>query len=343
MSDQYDAILVVSFGGPERREDVMPFLENVLRGKPVPRERMLEVAEHYYHFGGISPINDQIRDLIAALRQELGSSGLSLPIYWGNRNWHPMLVDTMRQMQADGVRKALAWVTSTYSCYSGCRQYREDIQAARAACGETAPVVDKIRVFYNHPGFIQAQADRVQAALEQIPEADRANTWLYFTAHSIPISMSDNSDYVRQLSESCRLVSESLQHSKYRLVYQSRSGPPSQPWLEPDVGDAIQQLHQSERPKQLVLVPIGFLSDHLEVMFDLDVEAAELCSQLGIRMIRAQTVGTHPRFMRMIGELIRERIDPNAPRLAVGQYGPNHDICPENCCLYFPKRPKAPN
>lgn len=338
MGNQYDAILVVSFGGPERREDVVPFLENVLRGKPVPRQRMLEVAEHYYHFGGASPINDQIRALIAAVEEELRSHGISLPIYWGNRNWHPLLADTIQQMTRDGVRKALAWVTSTYSCYSGCRQYREDIQTARERVGPQAPSVDKIRVFYNHPGFIQAQADRVRTALQAVPEASRAETWLYFTAHSIPTAMADRSDYVQQLSESCRLVSEAVQHEKYRLVYQSRSGPPAQPWLEPDVGDAIEQLHQSENPSHLVLVPIGFLSDHLEVMYDLDVEAAETCRRLGIQMVRAATVGTHPSFVQMIRQLIQERLDPQADRLAIGRYGPNHDICPVDCCLYAPKR-----
>ncbi|MCL4206000.1 MAG: ferrochelatase [Pirellulaceae bacterium] len=334
MASGYDAILVVSFGGPECREDVIPFLENVLRGKPVPRERMLEVAEHYYHFGGASPINDQIRALIAALEGELQSHGISLPVYWGNRNWHPLLADTLRQMQTDGVRQALAWVTSTYSCYSGCRQYREDIEAARVQIGEQAPRVDKIRVFYNHPGFIEAQADRVRAALAQVPESDRQRTWLFFTAHSIPTAMSDHSDYVRQLTESCRLVAETLGHDRFHLVYQSRSGPPSQPWLEPDVCGAIEELHQSEKPSHLVLVPIGFLSDHLEVMYDLDVEAKQACDRLGIRMVRAETVGTHPRFVQMIRELICERLDPHAPRLAIGQYGANHDVCPENCCLY---------
>jgi protoporphyrin/coproporphyrin ferrochelatase len=343
MANGYDAILVVSFGGPERREDVIPFLENVLRGKPVPRERMLEVAEHYYHFGGASPINEHIRELIAALREELRSHGLTLPIYWGNRNWHPMLADTMQQMQADGRRKALAFVTSTFSCYSGCRQYREDIASARNQVGEAGPIVDKIRVFYNHPGFVQAQADRVRAALAQVPSAERPQTWLYFTAHSIPTAMADNCDYVKQLSESCRLVSESLEHEKFRLVYQSRSGPPSQPWLEPDVCDAIDELHQNESPRHLVLVPIGFLSDHLEVMYDLDIEAAEACRQRGIQMVRAETVGTHPRFIRMIRELIQERIDPDATRLAVGRYGPNHDVCPQDCCLYSPGRPPIAN
>jgi protoporphyrin/coproporphyrin ferrochelatase len=336
MTSEYDAILVVSFGGPEKREDVIPFLENVLRGKPVPRSRMLEVAEHYYHFGGTSPINDQIRALITVLGDELQSQGLQTPIYWGNRNWHPMLADTMRRMKADGVRRALAWVTSAFSCYSGCRQYREDIESARVEVGDGAPSVDKIRVFYNHPGFIHAQADRVRTAMQAVPETCRNETWLLFTAHSIPIAMAERSDYGKQLNESCRLVSETLGHEKYRLVYQSRSGPPSQPWLEPDVCDAIEQLEQDQQPEHLVLVPIGFLSDHLEVMYDLDIEAADCCQRLGIRMVRAETVGTHPRFVRMIRELIQERIDPHTDRSAIGLYGPNHDVCPENCCLYSP-------
>src|SRR5580692_7012860 len=258
----YDALLVLSFGGPEKSDDVIPFLENVLRGRNVPRERILGVAEHYYHFGGKSPINDQARALIAGLEGELASHGPHLPIYWGNRNWHPLLADTLRQMKADGVRRALAFVTSIFSSYSGCRQYLEDIERARAEV-DGAPQIDKLRKFYNHPLFIEAQADEVRAALGGRPAE------LIFTAHSIPLSMAETSDYQEQLRESCRLVSENLGLTDWRLVYQSRSGAPGQPWLEPDIGDVVRELEPGTR---VAVVPIGFVSDHIEVIYDLDTE-----------------------------------------------------------------------
>ena len=328
----YDAVLVVSFGGPESRDDVMPFLENVLRGKPVPRERMLEVAEHYYHFDGISPINSQLRELLSALEEELRRHQINLPVYWGNRNWHPFLGDVVRQMAADGRRQALAYVTSAYSSYSGCRQYRENIEIARGEVGSAAPVIDKLRVFYNHPGFIEAAAARVREALEQFP-ADRLDgVQILFSAHSIPLIMSENCDYVRQLQETAALVSQRLQHPRWQLVYQSRSGPPNQPWLEPDMSEAIRQLSGQASVTGVVVAPIGFLSDHLEVLYDLDFEVRRLCDELGIRMVRAGTVGTHPRFVAMIRELIEERLSPTASKLAIGQYGPSHDVCPADCC-----------
>lgn len=330
-SPNYDAILLVSFGGPEGPEDVLPFLENVLRGKNVPRERMLEVAEHYYHFGGVSPINDQNRALISALREELASHGPSLPVYWGNRNWHPLLADTLRQMKHDGVRRTLAFMTSAYSSYSGCRQYREDIQRAQAEVGEGAPEVHKLRVFFNHPGFIEPMVEHVREALEQIPAARQATTQLVYTAHSLPLAMANGSAYVEQLSEACRLVQERLGGIAGRLVYQSRSGPPHQPWLEPDVGDYLRELHGTGQVTDVVIVPIGFISDHMEVLYDLDHEAHALCQQLGLNMVRARTVGTHPRFVRMIRELIEERV-LGTDRLALGNLPPNHDVCPETCC-----------
>ncbi len=339
--DSYDAVLVVSFGGPESREDVIPFLENVLRGKPVPRERMLEVAEHYYHFDGVSPINAQLRELIDALGGELQRHGIGLPIYWGNRNWHPFLADTMRQMAADGRRRALAHVTSAYSSYSGCRQYLENIEAARAEIGTAAPVVDKLRVFYNHPGFIEATAARVREAIEHFPPAAHSGLRVLFTAHSIPVAMAEHCDYQQQLCETAELVAEKLQLAHGELVFQSRSGPPAQPWLEPDVSAAIRRLSGQAGLTGIVLAPIGFLSDHLEVLYDLDVEAAGVCAEVGIPMVRAGTVGTHPRFVRMIRELIEERLDPAAPKLAMGRYGPSHDICASDCCRYPVRRPPS--
>ncbi len=316
----YDALLLVSFGGPERPEDVVPFLENVLRGRNVPRERLLEVAEHYYHFGGKTPINDQNRALIAALSREFAERGPHLPIYWGNRNWHPLLPDTLRQMSADGVRRALAFVTSAFSSYSGCRQYRENIELAR----EPGSVeIDKLRVFYNHPGFIEAMVERCREALADLPEAH-----LIFTAHSIPVSMAETSRYTEQLQEACRLIADGLGRNQWRLVYQSRSGAPGQPWLEPDIGDYLRSL---DVVRDVVVAPVGFLSDHMEVMYDLDTEARQICESLGIRMRRAATVGVHPKFVSMIRDLVLERTD-GAARLALGEHGPSHDICAADCC-----------
>ena len=332
MGPGYDSVLVLSFGGPEKREDVIPFLENVLRGKNVPRERMLEVAEHYQHFGGKSPINDQNRALIAALEQELAEHGPQLPVYWGNRNWHPMVADTLKQMRAEGVRNALAFMTSAYSSYSGCRQYREDIQRAQELVGPGAPQVDKLRVFYNHPDFIAVMAERLQTALHEFDGAEPVS--VVFTAHSIPMSMAQSSAYVDQLTETCRLVSEAVGRGTDPLVYQSRSGAPGQPWLEPDIGDWLRE----HRPARVVLVPVGFISDHMEVLFDLDTEAREICEELGIHMVRAGTAGTHPRFITMIRKLILERIDEASQREAMGLRGPNHDVCPVNCCP-APQRP----
>jgi ferrochelatase len=328
----YDALLVVSFGGPERTEDVIPFLENVLRGKNVPRERMLAVAEHYYHFGGKSPINEQNRQLIAALEAELKQNGPRLPVYWGNRNWHPMLAETLRQMKGDGVKRALAFMTSAYSSYSSCRQYRENVAAAQALVGDGAPVVDKIRVFFNHPGYIEATADRVTAALNQLPESARGGAHVIFTAHSIPSSMAQGCMYVAQLEEASRLVTERLRRSQWKLVFQSRSGPASQPWLEPDVLDYLRGLKAQGGVSDVVIAPIGFVSDHMEILYDLDTEAKTLCAELGLRMVRAATVGTHPRFVRMIRELIVERMEESTVRPALGGMGASHDVCPEDCC-----------
>ena len=336
----YDAILVTSFGGPESPDDVMPFLENVLRGKNVPRERMVAVAEHYYRFGGKSPINDQNRMLIAALEAELVAHGPRLPIYWGNRNWHPMLTDTLRQMQTDGVRRALAFVTSAYSSYSSCRQYREDIARAQAAIGDGAPIVDKIRAFHNHPGFVEAVVDRLRHALEKIPPGRQKTAHLIYTAHSIPSAMALSCDYERQLKETARLVAEELGHEQWQLVYQSRSGPASQPWLEPDILDCLREIKARGGSMDVLIAPIGFVSDHMEILFDLDTQARELCAELGLNMVRAETVGTHPKFIKMIRELICERIDNNQRRLSMGLLGPRPDVCPADCCP-MPMRPAA--
>jgi ferrochelatase len=310
---------------------------------------MLEVAQHYHHFGGRSPINEQNRQLIAVVERDFAESGLSLPVYLGNRNWHPLLPDTLRKMAADGVRRALAFVTSPFSSYSSCRQYREDIARAQQEVGGSAPHVDKLRVFFNHPGFIEPMVERALDAWQRIPLQRRDNALLIFTAHSIPRAMAQASQYEEQLLESCRLVVEGVIHSlpmgdstdamkNWRLVYQSRSGSPQQPWLEPDVGEFVEQMHARSALKDVIVVPIGFISDHMEVLYDLDIELAQRCQRLGINMVRAATVGTHPRFVRMIGELILERISHAPQKLSLGRLGPSHDVCPDDCCQYPPTR-----
>jgi protoporphyrin/coproporphyrin ferrochelatase len=295
----------------------MPFLENVLRGRNVPRERMLGVAKHYEMFDGISPINQQNRDLIAALEEELEKNGPKLPIYWGNRNWHPLLPDTLRCMAEDGVKNALAFVTSAYSSYSSCRQYLQNISDAQAAVGPEAPRVEKLRVFYNHPLFIEANVEHIRASLDQLGEPAH----LVFTAHSIPESMAANCDYASQLGHTGALIARELPIEKWHLVYQSRSGSPMQPWLGPDVCDHLKAL-RAEGVTSVVLAPIGFVSDHMEVVYDLDVEARRVADEIGMKMVRAATAGTHPSFVRMIRELILERVNGEAP--------PN--ICAPDCC-----------
>ena len=300
-------MLVLSFGGPEKHEDVLPFLENVLRGRNVPRERLLEVAEHYYHFDGRSPINDQNRALIAALKPVV-----DIPIYWGNRNWHPLLAATVRQMRDDGIRYAIAFVTSAFGSYSGCRQYAEDIARARAEVGEGAPEIARIRPFSAHPAFIKAMTDRVRQSLSELPEAA-----LIFTAHSVPVSMAQSSPYVEELTRACAAVAARVGKPNWKLLYQSRSGPPTQPWLEPDICAYLREIKSDT-----VIAPIGFLSDHMEVLYDLDTEARAMCEELGVKMVRAGTVGTHPAIIRMIAELIKQ--EPS--------------ICPPTCCP-APSRP----
>jgi protoporphyrin/coproporphyrin ferrochelatase len=302
MNLDVDALIVVSFGGPEKPEDVLPFLEIVTRGRRIPRERLLEVAEHYHHFGGKSPINDQNRALIAALQELFEREGPALPVYWGNRNWHPFLSETLAQMHADGIRRATAFITSAFGSYSGCRQYREDIGRAQAELGGNAPEILPLPLFYNNPGFVEPSTRNVRDALKEFGHP----VHVAFTAHSVPAGMALTSPYVHQLEETCRLIVDRLGLTDWKLVYQSRSGPPSQPWLEPDILDYIRALHSSGR-REMVVAPIGFTSDHMEVIYDLDTEAAALCQELGVRMVRARTVGTDPAFIRMIRDLLVSR------------------------------------
>ncbi|HLQ52900.1 MAG TPA: ferrochelatase [Streptosporangiaceae bacterium] len=348
----YDAFLLVSFGGPEAPEDVIPFLQNVTRGRGVPRERLEQVAEHYYRFGGASPINQQCRDLIAAIEKDFAASGMALPVYWGNRNWDPYLADTVLAMTAAGVRRAIAFVTSAYSSYSSCRQYLDDIELARARAGAGAPRIDKIRQYFNHPGFIEPLADATRRAIESLRPSVRDDAELVFTAHSIPAAMAAASGpggcgaYPAQLAEAARLVAEragpgsaspgsastgsASTGRRWHLAYQSRSGPPSQPWLGPDVSDCLAERSRAGA-QAVVLVPVGFVSDHMEVRYDLDVEAAETARRLGLDFARADTPGTDPAFIAMITELVRERQD-GPPGEALGRLGPPHDICLNGCC-----------
>lgn len=337
----YDAVLLVSFGGPEGPEQVMPFLENVLRGRDVPPERMREVAHHYELLGGVSPINGQNRALLAALRGELDAHAIRLPLYWGNRNWHPLLGDALRDMRAAGVRRALAFVTSAYGSYSGCRQYREDIRRACDALGPEAPRIDKLRLFYNHPGFVQANAARLRAALERLPGECRAAAAVAFTGHSIPRAMAATCAYEEQLRETCALVASSAGVPEWRLVFQSRSGPPSQPWLEPDLGDHLRAL-AGVGVRDVVVAPVGFISDHMEVVYDLDTEARALARALGLGLVRAGTPGTHPAFVAMIRELIEERLEPGTPRRALGGHGVPGNECADDCCPALARPAAAP-
>lgn len=333
---RYDAFVLVSFGGPERPEDVQPFLANVTRGRGVPPDRLAAVAEHYLSVGGVSPINDQCRALLRALAGEFAAHGVDLPLYWGNRNWHPLLADTFRRMRADGVQRALAFVTSPYGSYSSCRQYLDDIATARAALGPDAPLVDKIRHYSDDPGFVQPQVDAVRASLSTLDPAQRGATRLVFTAHSIPVPMAasagpEGGRYEAQLRETAALVAAGAAPDLgWDLVWQSRSGPPQVPWLEPDVSDHLTALAEAG-VTGVVVSPIGFISDHLEVVWDLDTEAAATAKRLGLRFARAATPGTDPRFVAMVRRLVVERLTGSGPRDRLGEL-PVWDACPAHCC-----------
>jgi ferrochelatase len=338
----YDAFLLVSFGGPEGPDDVMPFLRNVTRGRGIPEERLAAVAGHYRHFGGVSPINEQCRQLLDAVRASFGADPAlaDLPLYWGNRNWDPMLADTVARMRDDGIERAIAFVTSPFGGYSACRQYLDDIERARATVGAGAPVIDKIRHYHDHPGFIEPHADAVRAALARLADLpSNGSRRLVFTAHSIPVSMAETAGphggrYTAQLDEVARLVADRVgkvgEDLDYDLVWQSRSGPPQVPWLEPDVNDHLRSL-AAAGVTGVVVSPVGFISDHLEVLWDLDNEAAGTARELGLAYVRAATPGTDPRFVAMVRELVTERLDPDAPHRGFGEV-PVWDTCPAGCC-----------
>jgi protoporphyrin/coproporphyrin ferrochelatase len=332
----YDAFLLVSFGGPERPADVMPFLRNVTTGRNIPPRRLERVAEHYYQFGGVSPINQQCRDLLAAIEKDFAARAVPLPVYWGNRNWHPYLRDTLATMAAAGVGRALAFVTSAYSSYSSCRQYLGDIEEARGHVGTRAPLVDKIRPYFNHPGYVGSFAAAATAAAASLPAEVAGEFDLIFTAHSVPAGMAAAAGpvggaYQAQLAETARLVAEQAGFAKpWWLAYSSRSGPPSQAWLEPDINDLLAE-RAAAGSRAVVVVPIGFISDHMEVRFDLDIEAAGTARQLGLAYTRAATPGTDPMLVSMIADLVAERLDETSP-VALGALGAWPGTCPAGCC-----------
>ncbi|HEX4225827.1 MAG TPA: ferrochelatase [Pseudonocardiaceae bacterium] len=344
-----DALLLLSFGGPEGPDDVRPFLENVTRGRGVPPERLDEVAKHYLHFGGVSPINGLNRDLIAAIEAELREQGHELPVHFGNRNWHPMLEDTLDAMAKAGVGRALVVPTSAYGGYSACRQYDEDILRARAAVGEGAPELVKIRQYFDHPLLVAAVADAVLAAFDTLPEPSREEARLVFTAHSVPSAFDKTAGppelggnlYSRQITEAARLVATELGRTEYDVVWQSRSGPPQVPWLAPDIVDHVDALHEAGN-EAVVVSPIGFVSDHLEVVWDLDNEAADRAAEHGMAFARAATAGTDPRFAQLVVELVREHTDGVQPRAcsAFPTLGGtvNGAYCAAGCCEP-PRRP----
>lgn len=357
----YDGVLLLSFGGPEQHEDVMAFLRNVTAGRGIPDERLTAVAEHYHHFGGRSPINDQNRALLAALQDDLAARGLDVPVVWGNRNWAPFVTDALRELHEGGARRVVVVATSAYASYSGCRQYREDLAGALvelAAEGRDLQV-DKIRHYFDNPGFVAANVDAVAAAWERLPEQARPGAELVFVTHSIPTGMAEAAGpeggaYVRQHEDVVAVVSEAVRRRAggaalpSALVYCSRSGPPSQPWTEPDVNDHLEEL-SARGVSGVVVAPVGFVSDHMEVVYDLDTEARETADRLGLPMERAGTAGVDPAFVAGLVDLVLERAaveraaagqQEEPPRPSAGSVGPSHDVCPAGCCLNLRDREK---
>ncbi|MBD0861543.1 ferrochelatase [Gordonia sp. zg691] len=343
----FDAVLFLSFGGPDGPQDVMPFLENVTRGRGIPRERLESVAEHYLHFGGVSPINRLNLDMIDALRADLGRRGIDLPVYFGNRNWNPMVEDTLAEMYRSGHRRILVFPTSAWGGYSGCRQYHEDIARAVAALAEREPasatpagsvLLRKLPQYWSHPAFVAAGADAVRRAVDQLGPGEVAPR-LVFTAHSVPNSADAASGpaadggglYSRQVMAASQAVADALGVADFDQVWQSRSGPPQIPWLEPDICDHLEDLH-AQGVRRVVVYPVGFISDHLEVVWDLDNEAADVAERLGMDYVRADTVGTDPRFIEMIGDFV-ETYATGAGDLSAMGCGDNGRTCRERCCV----------
>ncbi|MBR7836233.1 ferrochelatase [Actinospica durhamensis] len=340
-AEPYDALLLLSFGGPEGPDEVVPFLENVTRGRGIPRERLAAVGEHYFLFGGVSPINAQCRALIAQVEKDLAEHGIGVPVYWGNRNWQPFLADTLRRMAADGVRRPLVFVTSAYSSYSGCRQYREDLAAAAAEAGVLDVMrIDKIRAYFDHPGFVGPFVSSTLEALDRLEPQLRDAAEVVFVTHSVPLSYAQTSAYVPQHEAVAGLVADAVRERTgverdWTLVYCSRSGPPTQPWLEPDVCAHLRD-RAAAGARAVVVVPIGFVSDHMEVIYDLDTQAAQVAAELGLPMARAATPGTRPDFVALVRDLLTERAaverGETVTRAGLSGLGAMPDLCAPGCC-----------
>lgn len=362
----YDALLLASFGGPEGQDDVIPFLRNVTRGRGIPDERLEEVATHYRAHGGVSPINDQNRALKAALEQELSCRGIELPVYWGNRNWDPYMPETLQRIYQDGHRRALTVTTSAYSGYSSCRQYREDLGVALRETGLEGKLdVDKVRQYFDHPGFVQSFAEGMREGLQQMLQKveDRSKLHIFFATHSIPNSdaaaagprplaeelqrrtgaeagEANGADaYSAQHLAVAELLMEMVEEAEdidWSLVYQSRSGPPTVPWLEPDINDAMEELAQQKDLAGVVVVPLGFVSDHMEVIWDLDTEAKETAEKLELEFVRTPTPGTHQKFVAGLVDMVAERLaqlEERPAREGLSEFGPWYDVCRPNCCV----------
>ncbi|MBX7451241.1 ferrochelatase [Mycolicibacterium sp. 3033] len=337
---EFDALLLLSFGGPEGPEQVMPFLENVTRGRGIPRERLESVAEHYLHFGGVSPINGINRALIAEIEAELARRGRRMPVYFGNRNWEPYVEDTVTQMRDNGIERAAVFTTSAWGGYSGCTQYQEDIARGRAAAGVGAPELVKLRQYFDHPLLVEMFADAIRDAAATLPAELRDKARLVFTAHSIPLRAANRCGpdlYERQVGYTCRLVAAAAGYLDYDHVWQSRSGPPQVPWLEPDVGDHLDALQRAGTPA-VIVCPVGFVADHIEVVWDLDNELAEQAAQAGIALARASTPNAQTRFARLAVDLLDEmRMDAPAARVTGPQPVPgygcsvNGAVCTPDC------------
>ncbi len=341
----YDALLLVSFGGPEQPEDVVPFLQNVTRGRGIPVERLVEVGAHYQQFGGKSPINDLNRAFLAAIREDFEAAGLGLPVYWGNRNWDPYLADVVREMRDDGVRRAACFLTSAYSSYSSCRQYREDLAEAVASV-PGAPQLDRLRAYFNHPGFVAAVTDASLAAIAELDDDARHGARIVFVTHSIPTAMNAASGpgggaYVTQHLSIAREVTDRIRrvtgiHAGYDVVYCSRSGAPHVPWLEPDINDWLRHLADDPAVTAAVMVPIGFVSDHMEVVYDLDTEAMTTAKKVGLPAVRAATAGLDQRFVAVVRDLLLERAaterGEHPERLKIGSLPASPDLCAAGCC-----------
>jgi len=338
----FDALLLLSFGGPDRPEDVIPFLKNITEGKNVPEERLRLVAEHYDLFDGASPANAEMQALLFALVNQMNHDGPQLPVYWANRYWHPDLPEVIAQMASDGIRRALAFVPSPFGSHASCRQYIDAIEAARQQVTDAPPPeIEKLRLFYNHPGYIEPIADRIFSMLSALQSEANSPDRLIFTAHSLPLDMAKQSAYVEQYHEAARLIARNvelraaesgLKVPQIATVYQSRSGPPHLPWLGPDVGEYVASLAETDQKSSIVVCPIGFCYENMETAYDLDVALARQCEELGIEMHRVDTIATDPKFVEMIRLLALERIDKTADRLSLGDQPPWPDACDAQCC-----------